>query len=423
MDDNRETAVLVVGGGPVGMFTALRLSRAGVAVRLIDREWRIGAHSYALCLHTGTLRLLAESDCREVLAAGQRIGAMRFYDGHQPRLRVDLARLDDQWPFVLTIGQDQLASLLESKLHERNLPVEWNRGLSSLHIDSDRVRCRIEHWRRAPRGYAIAAGEWSVERTSDLDAAYVVGADGHRSAVRSALEIDFETAGPIQNFAVFEFKSNAGPADEAIVVLDRSGTSVLWPLPNGYRRWSFQMADMELPAESRLKVRGGGQGGIQTFPHVGREDLARLIAGRAPWFQGSVGEINWSGLVRFERRLAMSLGRGRCWLAGDAAHMASPVGVQSMNGGMQEGAELAECLQNVLRGQRSAEVLETYGRRRLAEWRTMTCVDASPAGAQGADPWVAANAASIATSLPACGQDLAALLAQVNLRLPRADAR
>jgi len=119
----------------------------------------------------------------------------------------------------------------------------------------------------------------------------------------------------------------------------------------------------------------------------------------------------------------MSLGRGRCWLAGDAAHMASPVGVQSMNGGMQEGAELAECLQNVLRGQRSAEVLETYGRRRLAEWRTMTCVDASPAGAQGADPWVAANAASIATSLPACGQDLAALLAQVNLRLPRADAR
>ncbi len=58
MSSLRETDVLVVGAGPVGQLTALRLASSGVDVTILDKHWRTGAHSYALALHSATLRLL-----------------------------------------------------------------------------------------------------------------------------------------------------------------------------------------------------------------------------------------------------------------------------------------------------------------------------------------------------------------------------
>jgi 2-polyprenyl-6-methoxyphenol hydroxylase-like FAD-dependent oxidoreductase len=72
--------------------------------------------------------------------------------------------------------------------------------------------------------------------------------------------------------------------------------------------------------------------------------------------------------VRFERRLAASFGRGRVWLAGDAAHLTGPAGMQSMNAGLAEAHQLATSIARIRGGQAGLEELEAYGRERLADW-------------------------------------------------------
>ena len=69
--------------------------------------------------------------------------------------------------------------------------------------------------------------------------------------------------------------------------------------------------------------------------------LRRYLAERAPWFQSEIKDILWIAQVQFERQLVLRYGEGRCWLAGDAAHQASPAGMHSMNLGLREAADLA----------------------------------------------------------------------------------
>jgi len=81
MQRERRTEVLVVGAGPVGMLTALLLSRDGVNVRIIDRDWRTASRTYACALHPRTLQLLSTVELtREVLAVGQQVSRVAFYE-------------------------------------------------------------------------------------------------------------------------------------------------------------------------------------------------------------------------------------------------------------------------------------------------------------------------------------------------------
>src|SRR5690606_8964144 len=82
MFGREKTDVLVVGAGPVGLFTALHLARHGVRVQIVDKEWRTGAHSYALALHAASLRLLDDLGLRaRVLEHAYRVDTVAFYDG------------------------------------------------------------------------------------------------------------------------------------------------------------------------------------------------------------------------------------------------------------------------------------------------------------------------------------------------------
>ena len=82
----------------------------------------------------------------------------------------------------------------------------------------------------------------------------------------------------------------------------------------------------------------------------------------------------------FESRLTRSFGRGAVWLAGDAAHLAAPVGVQSMNSGIVEARELAVRIARVLRGGGSTALLEEFARETDEAWRRL--LGAGRAGAR-----------------------------------------
>jgi len=159
------------------------------------------------------------------------------------------------------------------------------------------------------------------------------------------------------------------------------------------------------------------QVGSHTYPHLDQGRLSELIAERAPWFDASIGEVSWSVAVRFELRLAHSYGRDAGWLAGDAAHVASPVGVQSMNVGLREGHDLAERLTAILRRGESTELLDDYGDRQISEWRRVFALEGGAKANAAASGWVAKRTARIPLVLPASGDDLKALLAQLGIEM------
>lgn len=423
--------VLIVGAGPVGLFTALALTRRNVRAGLLDTGLWPCTHSYALALHPQTLELLDGFGLADRAAAGSyMVKTLGLYDQHG---RHGGIRLDATGRGLAVARQDSVEALLEVALDELGVRVAWRHEATRILPTPDAVEVTVAEYEQETRGYIIAGSEWVVARSRDLRVPFVVGADGYNSRVRRAAGIDFPEVGPAQYFAVFEFETDFDFAGEMRLILNESTSDVLWPLPGGACRWSFELPGYhdtaaELIQQALAKTMAGHVPSERTkdrelespganLPELEEGRLHELIRERAPWFDGAVRNIVWKNVVRFERRLAPAFGHGRLWLAGDSAHLASPVGIQSMNVGFAEAHDLAGTLARILRGGAALAELENYGRNALAGWRKLQGLEGDAHALPGADAWISSRAPLLLHSLPAHGPALAALAAQVGVAL------
>jgi 2-polyprenyl-6-methoxyphenol hydroxylase-like FAD-dependent oxidoreductase len=236
--------------------------------------------------------------------------------------------------------------------------------------------------------------------------------------VRRRLGIAFPDVAPAQSFAVFEFKTDFDHGDKARIVYSDEGTSVMWPLPRGYCRWGFEVEPATVDQFSREKDRFFVQVGNQGYRALESTMLHELLQSRAPWFDGSVEQFRWRMLVRFEKRLATAFGRDRVWLAGDAGHMTGPVGMQSMNIGMKEGRELANCIADCLDG-KNTQAMQSYNEGRLDEWHCLLGMNRAFSSRDDTDPFIASHSDRIFRSLPASIDSLPKFAAKLGLDLSR----
>ena len=296
--------------------------------------------------------------------------------------------------------------------------MRWSHRLASLEPRGDTVTASVERLEKESGGYAVAHTEWLVGETLSFRAGFVIGADGHRSLVRRALGTAFDETGPSQAFAIFECTA-PGAGDEMRLVIDPGSVNALWPLPDGRARWSLELKAPEVSAADRFKSRLTTMMGEHFFPHLDEARTRELLRERAPWFEKGAMDIGWSIEVRFERRLAESFGRGRVWLAGDAAHLTGPAGMQSMNAGLAEAHDLAGRIKRVRDGHAGLDLLDAYGRERLAEWAFLLGRRGGLRPGASAPEFVAQNAARLLPCLPATGDGLAPLAAQLGLEVDR----
>jgi len=96
-------------------------------VRILDKHWRTGAHSYALALHPRSLELLEPLGLvPALLEQGLRVDRVVFWDGGERRAEISLAALGGSYPFALVVAQSVLEGELESRLADAKVRVQWN---------------------------------------------------------------------------------------------------------------------------------------------------------------------------------------------------------------------------------------------------------------------------------------------------------
>ncbi len=412
-----ETDALVAGAGPVGMFTAMALAEQGISVELLDAQWRTAGRSYALALHASSLDLFDHLGlAADLIPGGHRVDTVGFYRDGDRLGELELGELGRKYPFVLVLPQNRLEQALEEGLKRHGVKVRWNHRLARLEPEGDRVATGVDRLVKDSSGYALAETGWVIDRTFVRHPGLVIGADGHRSLVRSLIDVEFEKVGEPLLFAVFEFTATGESYPEVRLVLDEDTVSVLWPLGGGRYRWSFQLPgaiEEEIP---RIKSRFSVQIGQQPYPFVREENLEKFITERAPWFAGRAEKIRWSLAVQFESRLARRFGRGRVRLVGDSTHVTGPAGIQSMNVGFTEAEELARLAAGVVRGGGSPEVLEACGVKQREHWLDLLGLGRRLEASDGAADWARQAVDRIVPLVPASGADLETLLGQIGLR-------
>ncbi|HLH52431.1 MAG TPA: FAD-dependent monooxygenase [Verrucomicrobiae bacterium] len=365
MPTDNHPEVLVVGAGPVGLLTSLVLTRNGVRTRIIDAEHRTTAQSYACALHPSSLCLLESLGLAdEAIELGHKVETITFYEGEIARTHLKLSDLPGRYPFVVVLEQAVLENLLEQQLRRTGATVEWNHRLVSIKTRQNGVDAGVEK--------AGSSAQKPGKPHLTIPADFMVGADGCNSTTRRLLRIHAGRAGSPRLFGVYEIETTEPVDSDIKVVLSESASAVLWPLAKNRCRWTLQLASAKVAGEFPRKERARLINDRTRAEVQGIHELHDFLARRVPWFPvQKIGEMNWVAVVQFQPQLAPRFGHGRCWLAGDSVHQTSPAGMQSMNIGLREGADLANKLKTILRDKVGLQVLQAYNRVHQAHWRQL----------------------------------------------------
>lgn len=323
------TDVIVVGAGPVGLTAALALRRAGIDVRVVEAGADIPDELRASTFHPPTLEMYEPYGITAELLADGLIcptWQVRLHpSGERAMFDLSVLRDDTPHPYRLQCEQSKLGRFLYE--HVRDL-VTFNARAANVTQDDDTATVELENGER-------------------LQAKFVIGADGARSAVRQAAGIDF--AGDIYPETTV-LVTTQFPFERHIDGL--SNVSYCWK-PGG----NFTL--MRLKDLWRVSV----------YPRPD-EDVDAMVnpAGLTPHLRDIVPGIEDFGIeyarpYRVHQRLAARYRKGRIFLAGDAAHLNSPSGGMGMNGGIHDAFNLAARLATVLRGADTKQ-LDGYERQR-----------------------------------------------------------
>lgn len=331
--------VLIVGAGPVGLTMALELSRLGIPCRIIDKSAAPTDKSKALVVWGRTLELLeASGDVRtDFFAAGRLAQCVSIYGDNRRLVHVPFHRDDTAFPLPLMIPQSETERILSERLATRGVTVEREVELIELADQGDHVQAVIQH----------ANG-----RREQVRCDWLVACDGAHSTCRKQLGIEF--AGQFEpNDWILADVHIDGPLepDEISIFWHAQGMAAFFPIGTGGR---FRIVTDQGPASGQGKPPDPTLAEVQT--QLEERGLGRFRVHDPVWLAG----------FRIHERKVDEYGRGRVFLAGDAAHIHSPAGGQGMNTGMQDAFNLAWKLALVHRGQSKETLLATYQHERNA---------------------------------------------------------
>ena len=317
--------VIVVGAGSTGLLLAGDLAAAGIRVTVLERRLEESNLTRAFVVHARTLEQLdARGLADRLLATGTRVDRFRLFG----TVSVDLSPLPSRYPFILVTPQYEVEQALAERARAAGATVLRGAHVQGVQQDADHVDV----------SYRDADGTLRSLRT-----AYLVGADGHHSAVRSSLGLEFPGRSVVRSLMLADVRMTDPPAEQLTVDAEEYGFCFVVGFGDGWYRVIARDRRCELPDDAPVSL----------------EEIA-AVARHVFGTDFGMHDPRWMSRFHSDERQARRYRVGRVFLAGDAAHVHSPAGGMGMNTGLQDAANLGWKLAAAVRGRGDDRLLDSY---------------------------------------------------------------
>ena len=335
-----KTDVVIVGAGPTGLALACQFVRLGVDFIILDQKETTTPYSKAIGVQARTLEIYEQINlANDLIAQGLKAENVRLLEGGAARGELDLSDIGEgmsPYPFLLLVEQGRHEKILYDFLKAKGKDVWW--------------QTTLENFAQTDEGVTINFKNTNGE-SGTIEAKFLIGADGAKSPVRRALNLPFEGSTFERLFYVADVEIEwEFPHDGLHVCLTENTLLAFFPMV-GEKRWRI----------------------VGTFPEEFAKDEGDVLYAeieeqikRDSKLNLDITNVHWFSSYKVHSRRVNKFSAGRCFLAGDSAHIHTPAGAQGMNTGIQDGYNLAWKLAFVLRGQASLSLLETYSEERVA---------------------------------------------------------
>jgi 2-polyprenyl-6-methoxyphenol hydroxylase-like FAD-dependent oxidoreductase len=316
------TDAVVVGAGPTGLMLGCELALGGAKVRVLEERTDTPNITRAFAVHARTLELLdARGLADGLLARGVPVRELAPPGG----ATLDLGELPTRFGMVLIVPQSGTERTLQTRADE--LGVDIVRGAEVVGLTQDADGVTVE----------LAGGD-------TVRADYVVGCDGAHSTVRRLLGIDFVGKQYETHILLADVHLTNPPGETLFGRTNEKGAVIVVPFGDGWFRaiaWDRLREQAPLAEPVMLEeIRSA-------FGRIAGEDFGMT-------------DMRWSSRFLSERRQARHYRKGRVFLAGDAAHVHSPLGGQGMNTGIGDAMNLGWKLAAAVRGSAPPWLLDSY---------------------------------------------------------------
>ena len=325
-------AVLIVGGGPTGLMLAGELALAGVDAAIVERRASQDLPgSRAGGLHARTIEVLDQRGIADrFLAEGQVAQVAGF-----ARVTFDISDFPTRHPYGLGLWQNHIERILAGWVDELAVPIYRERDVTGFAQDDTGVEVTLSDGR-------------------SLRAEYLIGCDGGRSLVRKGAGIEFPGWDPTTSALIAEVEMAEEP--ELGTRLDARGV-------HGLGRVDYEIRDGEIVWADHGPVRVMVTDEVVSTSEPTLRDLSEAVISVYGTDYGMHSPI-WISRFTDMTRQAAAYRERRVLLAGDAAHVHSPVGGQGLNTGVQDAVNLGWKLAQVVKAVSPESLLDTYHEER-----------------------------------------------------------
>ncbi|HMG74410.1 MAG TPA: FAD-dependent monooxygenase [Pyrinomonadaceae bacterium] len=342
-----KTDVIIIGAGPTGLALACQLTRYGVDFVIVDKAEGVTPYSKALGVHARTLEIYEQIDlAQKAVEQGTVAGRVRMLErGGEVVGEVDLSNVGEglsAYPYMLVLEQSRNEQLMYDWLKSHGRDVLWQTELETFSQDTATVTAHVKN----------SSGE-----SQTIEGKYLVGCDGPHSPVRHGLDLNFEGSTFGRLFYVADVRIDWSFRHDALTVcIAPHGVVAFFPMP-GEKRWRIVGAFPE--------------GHEQEEDEVLYEEIEARIKEEAQ-LELDITRVDWFSTYKVHTRHVDRFSSGRCFVAGDAAHIHTPAGGQGMNTGIQDAYNLAWKLALVLKHSAHERILDTYNEERLPNAKRLT---------------------------------------------------
>ncbi len=341
-----DTEVLIIGAGPTGLIMACQLLRYGVKFRILDKQKDQVHESRAFAIQAKSMEIFQNLGfAEEFLKLARSNVDFAFFINGKKQIEINFQQFQHQdTPFssVYFLPQTETECIFIEFLEKQGIYIERQKELMTFTQGTKGVQATIK--------------SNSTGSTEKIACAYIIGCDGAHSSVRHMLNFSFEGNAYPQLFNLVDAHIEwPYSRNKFLFFLGKEGVFVHIPLTKKISR--VMLAKRSAHLEEKLDI-----------PNLNDlENLASLLT------QVSVKLVNpiWISQFRLHHRGVSQYYQNRAFLAGDAAHIHSPVGGQGMNTGIQDATNLAWKLALVLKKATDVKLLATYETERHPVGKTL----------------------------------------------------